>query len=358
MFLICSRIREVSIAAKPTVSEDHPAKQDDPQASLRAELLGQLVAAQFEIETVIADLARDGAPASTMMDSRNQLAALGALRQQLTGADVKALVAMRSDIAATVAASQSTAQQARTAAEASNTGSLANYAQNARAAVNDVMRGMKDFEPYLHFANAKDEADYRRREEERRAYIAAEQAKGTPVGDLNASGAAVGQMADAAAHGAAESPEFQSRFNRLAQSTQALRDQLIRDGKDVSQFDTHLREDLRTIMRAKGVPDTKIDALLAAHPDNPLEAVKAFVAEQKGVIGEKELGDLSRKAQEYKDSAEEKPAVVQSPAPASPMVDAMAKLKASGVMVAGDAPEQPVHGVTTQAGITAPSRSV
>lgn len=274
------------------------------------------------------------------------------MRKQLVGADTKSLIAMRGDIAAVVASCQSAAQQARAAVADENASNIANAAQGARSAVNDVMRGMKDFEPYLHFANAQDEADYRRREEERRARIAEEQAKGTPQGDLNASGAAVGQMADAAAHGAGDSPEFQRRWDKLTASTEALRTQLIREGKDVSEFDKHLREDLRAIMRAKGVPDTQIDALLAAHRDNPMDAMKEFVAEQKGVISEREITDLTRKAQAYKEEAAEKTTAARATGPARPTdipaaaLDAMADLKALGTSVANhDVSEPPSHGI-------------
>lgn len=352
-------MREVSIAADPTVSEGHAAKPHDPQASLRTELLGQLVAAQFDLEAAIADLTRDGAPASAILDSRNQLGGVLALRQKVAAAGVGSLASMRSEIAAMVASSQSAAQQTRTAGDTANASNISNLAQNTRTAVNDAMRGMKDFEPYLHFTNAQDEADYRRREDERRSYIAAEQANGTPLGDLNAGGAAVGQMTDAAAHGAAQSPEFQQRWQKLTASTDALRSQLIREGKDVSPFDAHLREDLRGIMRAKGVPDAKIGALLAAHRDNPLDAAKEFVAEQKGVIGEKEITDISRKALEYKDGTGEPPLAEQSVAASSPTVDAMAQFKASGVMVAESGPEQPTHGVATKTpAVAASTRSI
>ncbi len=206
---------------------------------------------------------------------------------------------------------------------------------------------MKDFDPYLQFGPGDMEADYRKREAERRAYIAAEQAKGTPQGDLNASGAAVGQMADAAAHGAANSPEFQSRWDALVDSTAKLRAQMVREGHDVSEFDNRLREDLRHIMKAKGVPDAKIDALFAANPNNPLEAAKAFVAEQKGTIGEKEIGEIARKAADYKDTAEVSRAPAPLPAAADAMVvDAMAKFKASGVTLAEDGQSQPTSGLT------------
>jgi len=349
-----------------TDSGVHPAS-DEPNASIRAELVGQLVAAQFDLEAAIADLMRDGAPASDVISSRTQLGSVIALRQQVAGADVKSLAAMRSDIATVVAASQSAAQQARTSSDMAAASNIANIAQNARATVNETMRGMKDFEPYLHFANAQDEAEYRHREEERRAYIAAEQAKGTPQGDLNASGAAVGQMADAAAHGAVQSPEFQQRWDKLTASTEALRAQLVRDGKDVSELDAHMREDLRRIMRSKGIPDTKIDALLAAHRDNPLDAMKEFVAEQKGVLTERDLDriDMETQAAGARSTVPVGMAkqVIEQAAPSAPAASTLAEslgsigaeLKAMGIdHTEHDSAAQPAHGVAATAMAPAP----
>lgn len=251
---------------------------------------------------------------------------------------------------AIVSSAATAAQEARTSAQAGSSSvmGMASFASTAREQVNSVMAGMKDFDPYLQFGPGDTEAAYRQREAERQAYIAAQQGKHTPEGDLNASGGALGQMADAAAHGATHSPAFQERWDALVESTAKLREQLVREGKDVSEFDAHLREDLRRIMKAKGVSNAEIDAQFAAHPGNPLEAAKAFVAEQKGVIDDKEIIDLSRKARDYKDSAEEKLVVAPSSEPASPMVDATAKFKAAGIVLADNISEQPAHGVTAK----------
>ena len=296
---------------------------------------------------------------------RGQLSLIAGLRQQIGTANGSALSMLRGEVTALASNAAAAAQEARTSASAnaSSANGIAALANAARQQTADVMSGMKDFDADLKFANARDEAEYRQREAERRAYVAAEQAKHTPQGDLNASGGAVGQMADAAAHGAANNPEFQERWEKLTASTEALRAQLIRDGKDVSQFDAHLRDDLRAIMRSKGVPDAKIDALFAAHTGNPLEAAKAFVAEQKVGISEREIGELEKKASVYEAVAvSASPTTTHAEAvvePASPMIDAMAKFKATGVVVAREETAQPAHGVTAQIA-TAPaiSRSV
>lgn len=255
-------------------------------------MIGKLAIAQFDLENALAELSRNGASTGPL---ETQLHNLSAAMRQVGAAGSAALASLRSDVAAIVTQSGAVAQQARTTATSAQSADAAELASAARDQVNAVMRGMKDFDPYLQFDNAEAEADYRRREGERRAYIEEQQAKGTPEGDLNAAGAAMGQMADAGAHGAAASPDFDRRWNALADSTQRLRDQLVREGKDVSEFDNRLREDLRQIMRAKGKSDAEIDALLAAHPENPMDAMRAFVAEQKGNVTQQDLDVLDEK---------------------------------------------------------------
>ena len=321
-----------------TVSEGRPTQSEDRQASLRAELLGQIAAAQFDLEAVIADLTRDGAPAAALLDSRSQLSALTALSRQMGSVSGAALAEMRAEIASLVATSQSTAQQARTAAASKpDAAELIGRAQEVRAHVNEVMRGMKDFDPYLRFENERDEAEYRRREAENRAYIAAQQAKGTPEGDLNAAGAAVGQMADAHAHGAGDSPEFKKRWDELVASTEKLREEAKANGVSTEEFDNRLREDLRRILKSKGLSDAQIDAQLAAHAD-PLEAVKASIA------SESELSALERTAERGAPNftapvkAEQKDEVR----------DIFASLAAKGVSLS-PAPDVPQHGVSLAA---------
>ena len=273
------------------------------------------------------------------------------------------LAGLRGDIAALVAHSGAIAQQARTASGSSQSADAIELAAATRDQVNAVMRGMKDFDPYLQFDNAEAEADYRRREAERRAYIEAQQAKGTPEGDLNAAGAAMGQMADAGAHGAANSPEFDKRWNALADSTQRLRDQLVREGKDVSEFDNRLRDDLRQIMRAKGKSDAEIDTLLAAHTDNPMDAMRAFVAEQKGNVTERDLDVLDSKVQHHKMDADavRTEAIREQSAPppsssgllAETLSDVGAEWKALGVGAADiDPAAAPSHGVAVAVAAT------
>lgn len=207
-----------------TVEDDQQAKAVDPQASLRAEMLGQIVAAQFELESAIADLARNGAPSTSIAEARTQLASLGALCQQLASSDSKTLIALRATVAAAVASGQSTAQQALSDAGGATNNQTMNP-QQARHAIEDVGRKLFDdkaLDPYLQFASAEDEAAYRRREEERRKAYEAEMEKHTVEGDRRAAEIAKSQLGDAEAHGAGKSPEFQRMQTSVQEASTTL----------------------------------------------------------------------------------------------------------------------------------------
>src|SRR5690349_326805 len=99
----------LSIVANPTGPVfDHPTTSDDPQASLRAELLGQLVAAQFDLENTLAELNRSDAPADAV---RSSLQTLGDLQRQVGTASPAFLNLLRSEIVAGAASAHATAQQ-------------------------------------------------------------------------------------------------------------------------------------------------------------------------------------------------------------------------------------------------------
>ena len=216
----------VSITAKLTVEGDQQAKPVDPQASLRTELLGEIAGAQAMLEAAIAELTRVGGNPGQLAESRSQLALLSNLGLQLGTASGAVLANLRGEVTAAASAAGSAAQQARAAAtDAANaiSADIAQAAAASREQVNNVMRGMKDFNPYLHFDSKDEEEAYRRREAERRTYIERQQAAGTPQGDLNAANAALAQMDDAKAHGADRSPAFADRYAALEQSRDRLR---------------------------------------------------------------------------------------------------------------------------------------
>jgi hypothetical protein len=335
------RACEVSITGETTVSDDHPAKQDDPQASLRAELLGQIVGAQAVLEAALADLA--GADPTVRDRLRSQISQIAGLRQQVGMSQGAALSALRAEVATVADSATAAAQDARTsaAADSSSTSTIGTLARTARDQTNSVMAGMKDFDRDLKFSTPEDKAAYREREAERQSYIAAQQAKHTPEGDLNASGAAVGQMADAKAHGAS-GPEFDKRWDALVATTERLREAVQQSGGSTKEFDDHLRTDLRQIMKSKGLTDAQIDAQFAANPD-PLAAAKAYVKND----------DDTQKIMNAAQSAGVPAAPRGSIAAASPvqdtsMADAIAKLQQAGASAAIDpATEQGfAHGVS------------
>lgn len=194
---------------------------DDPQASLRAELIGRLVAAQFELEAALAKL-RAGTDSVAITRGQISLSDLVALQRSVATATPAALAGMRAEI---VAAAASIASDAKLAASGDSVGAaeqLANARTNARSAVRTVMDGMKDFDPYLRFTSREDEDAYRRREEDTRRAIEAALAKHTAAGDLQAARLTQAQLADAGAHGADASPEFASRVAAVNRAADGL----------------------------------------------------------------------------------------------------------------------------------------
>lgn len=263
---------------------DQPTRAADPLASQRVELLGKLAAAQFLLETVIAELVRAGASPA---EATNQLAMLATLQHQVGTAGPAALLAMRTEVSVAIAQAQTAAQRAqhhaRNAAELLDDAELEKSAAASRRAVMGVMRDLHKFDACLTFDTPEDEAEYRRREAERRNYIDAELAKQTPEGDLNASGGAVGQMLDAHAHGAGNSPEFRQRWDELVATTERLREAARANGVSTEEFDRRLSDDIRHTLRTKGYSDTQIDAMFAAHHGDPLEVAKECVRDESDI---------------------------------------------------------------------------
>ena len=179
-------------------------------------MLGQLVAAQFDLESVVAELQRNNIGSDA---AKSALEAIGDLQRQIGGTTGAALGSMRGDVVAAVAIARNTAQQGRAAAMAQTVESILEAASaRTRAAVDRATEALFErriFDPYLQFASAEDEAAYRRRETARREYIEREQARGTPQGELNAANATVEQIRDAGAHGASRSPEYDAMLRDM-----------------------------------------------------------------------------------------------------------------------------------------------
>ncbi|WP_152528008.1 hypothetical protein [Sphingobium lactosutens] len=217
------------------------------------------------------------------------------------------------------------------------------------------MRDLRQYDGLLQFENDAERDAYRQREEDRRKQHDAGIAEGGPEGALKASGAAYGQAVDLAVHGGSADPALMRRVDELAASTAALRAGMIRDGKDVSKFDENMRDDLRAIMRSKGKSDIEIDALLAAHPDNPMDAMKAFVQQDLASITQQELEIVAIKVRENQQDMTIQPeadAVIEqqsSPDASKAMVDIAAKLRAAGVRNTPQPEESsPYHGMSAR----------
>lgn len=173
-------------------------------------MLGQLLAAQFDLETVVAKLTSAGASADA---AQNQIQFLVGLQRAVGSANPVALAQMRSEITATVNAAQAVVQQTRAAASADDRVlDIRDVTRATRQTIENVAQDLfekKKLDPYLQFVTEQDEATYREREAKRQAYIKRELAKGTPEGALNAANASVDQINDAGAHGAERSPDYE-----------------------------------------------------------------------------------------------------------------------------------------------------
>lgn len=181
------------------------------------------MAAQLSLDAVIVELERNGAPLDA---ARNQLYAIADMQRMVGIASPSALAQMRAEIVATANAGQTIAQQSRTANANERQADLAEVTASTRQTIQNVEHELfeeKKLDPYLQFQSAEDEAEYRKREAERQAYIRAELAKGTPQGALNASNAMLAQLDDARDHGADRSPDFDRMYGATLSARDAQR---------------------------------------------------------------------------------------------------------------------------------------
>ena len=187
-------------------------------------MLGQLVAAQFALESAIAELTQAGGEASTIAAARLQLSGLNGLLQQIGSASGTALAALRREVTAATGDASAVIVQARTAASSAGMASAGQILtlQQARQAIQSVGHDLFDrhvLDPYLTFRDAEDERAYRERERERQEAYDRAIAQHSVAGDRLAVQIARSQLADAKAHGADGAPEF-GRFEQ--QTDQAL----------------------------------------------------------------------------------------------------------------------------------------
>lgn len=207
-----------------TVSVGQPTLSVDPEASLRTELTGAIAAAQIDIASALAELARSGADSAALT---NQGHALQQLQSKVGSANLGNLLALRSDVTIAATSASALANQAiSTAASAAAANANLSPAQRARANIEAVQRDLFEkrvLDPYLQFASPEDEEAYRKRERERKEAIDREKAKGTLEGDRNAAAILDQQLRDAGAHGADRSPDFADMMQQAKSATADLK---------------------------------------------------------------------------------------------------------------------------------------
>lgn len=324
--------------------------QPDSEGTLRTELSARVSGAQQALASQLDALTAAGAAPELIGQLRDQMLALTTLRDTIATAKSSNLATVRGDVINLVAASTALVQQARTAGSAANADQAAELAASGVALRSELASAHANlfekrvFDPFLSFASEEDKEAYRRREAEARRYIDQQMVKGTPEGDLNAAGATMGQMLDAHAHGAGNSPEFLPQWNRLVEATERQRAALRAEGRSTEEFDRNMVASIRRYLRDKGLTEAQIDAALA-DAANPLDAVKPYLNDEKEAKGLERLAVLADDVVINKEAptaitvgislptaADQSATPIVTDAP--DLADVMAAFKAAGVTVA------------------------
>lgn len=232
--------------------------------------------------------------------------------------------------------------------------SLESYVTVQHMAADLFDRHEFDADVARHTHGAELEA-FKRREAADQTYIKEQLARGTPEGDLNASGRMQGYMLDANTHGAGDNPDFVKKWNELKEKTDKLRASMRAAGKSTEEYDRHVREDVITFLKAKGLSDAQIKEALAKN-ENPLDAVKPYLGSDNE--SQSLANEISRNGSQQgvsapvskPDDAKEQPLTIDS--------DAMnARLAAAGLAVPADS-ESAGHGLLIQKPAKAPDAIV
>jgi hypothetical protein len=242
----------------------------DTEASLRAQLAAQVANAQSDIESHLAalrDAVARGGNGAVLSQATDQLTSLSRLQKRIGGCDIASLTAIRSEVAASVAATQALVQTAAAQGSSPQSAQAELYAASANAerSVRDFEKDFYErriFDPYLKFASKEDEEAYRQREAERQQAIEKAREEHTPQGELRAVNLSIDQLNDAGAHGADRSPDYQRERDRLTK----VHDQL---SHAISSND-------------QSKPQTASNAPASASVD-PLQDVGAKAPDAKGI---------------------------------------------------------------------------
>jgi hypothetical protein len=167
------------------------------------------------------------ASGNAITQAEAQLRGLALLQKRVDHASPASLAAIRAEVAASVAATQSFVQQMQGTGSAvtAEKAALQQASNAARGSVTDFIHDyydQKKFDRYLQFASVEDEQEFRRREEERKRAIDKALAEHTPEGNLQANKLAIDQLKDAGAHGADRSPDYQPTLDRLGHANHDL----------------------------------------------------------------------------------------------------------------------------------------
>ena len=264
----------------------------------------------------------------------------------LTTSSLAALAAsvnISEDTASLVAESESGAIAAKVELASA---SIESHGTVSRMAVDLFDKHEFDADVARHTHGAEFEA-FKKREAEDEKYIRQQLARGTPEGDLNASGKMQGYLLDADADGAGDNPDFRKKWDELKQKTDRLRESMHAAGRSTEEYDNQIREDVAQFLKAKGHSDAQAREALAKSKD-PLDAVKPCIGsdrETKNLVNEIQLSAGPKAGSTI-------PVVADSSAKEQPLaidVDAInARLAAAGLDVSPKRSETNGHGLTIQ----------
>lgn len=210
----------------PAIPPQSP-QGSEAQASLRAQLLVELLSAQSDLAELLQALRQDGADAAIIASGEQQLLGLNGLQRQLAEGTMP-LSALKQAISASVASASGLVQQGRahaTLAREAEMAALHAASTEARQVAQGFLHDFYEkriFDPYLTFDGAEDERAYREREAARQKAIQAALEENTPEGQLRALDIIKQQMDDAKAHGADQSPDFKSQYDKIEAAQRGL----------------------------------------------------------------------------------------------------------------------------------------
>jgi hypothetical protein len=320
------------VAQRPTVPETQA-------RAAAAEMLGRVKSARSELQLALSRAIGSSAEPQLAEIIAHLAGAETELTQALDTPGASRRMPDLAGIARLLRASEATAAAAlQIAAGEAPSRAMQDVATTA-AATRQEVEGLSQalfqrrlFDPYLRFASAAEEAEYRAREAERQRAIADQLARRTPEGDLRAGGLVAGQMLDAHAHGAGASGDFLPRWERLTATLHRQRQAMQAAGQSTAAFDHGIAEDARDYLRHRGLSPAEIEAKLEAN--SPLEAVKPHLTSTRDVRALERA--TWRSAQDAPLSLQIVPAsevAPADPAGASDLGVMAAKLRAAGVQV-------------------------